>query len=77
MDYIVKRLRADAEGTDDIGLCAESANEIARLRGALTAIWDKYQAGGSLHEPTTGLAGTLAYMAKDAIAPNTKHEGSA
>ena len=29
---IVTRLRADAEYTDDIGLCADAADEIERLR---------------------------------------------
>lgn len=43
-------------------------HEADRLRAVLTAIWDKYQSGGSEHEPTTSLAGTLAYMAKDGLA---------
>lgn len=52
--------------------------EIERLRNALSAIWDKYLTGGSQHEPTTSLAGTLAYMAKDALTtPNAALTGAA
>lgn len=35
MNDIVERLRADAESTDDIGLCADAASEIERLRELL------------------------------------------
>ena len=35
---LISRLRADAESTDDIGLCADAANEIERL----SALCDKW-----------------------------------
>lgn len=47
---------------------AASDQEVDRLCAVLTAIWDKYQSGGSEHELTTSLAGTLAYIAKDGLA---------
>jgi len=37
-DDLIQRLRADAEFTDDIGLCADAADEIERLREELTAL---------------------------------------
>lgn len=46
------------------------AAEIERLRAALAEIREKYLSGGSRHELTTSLAGTLAYMAEVALTPN-------
>ena len=38
---IVERLRADAESTDDIGLCADAADEIARLRQQVATLTER------------------------------------
>lgn len=39
---LIERLRADAESTDDIGLCADAADRIEQLESALRGMMDAY-----------------------------------
>jgi SHS2 domain-containing protein len=39
---LIEMLRADAESTDDIGLCADAADRIEQLESALRGMMDAY-----------------------------------
>jgi len=75
MDLLLHNLRTGGTRHNDWSVAREAADEIERLRAALAEIWDKYQAGG-LNAPTTALSGTLAYIAKDALAHNAQVQAS-